>query len=189
MCSIESLGLYLRYGSHINMLRTSIFYQGNTVIIKIQESLENSLVSASHVVVLIVLWSFERSPMRGYKMFPQIPFIFDNFVTYCAVYSLRLDMHVDYVLLQVEAIRECFPAVVTQSWLHASPPLSGVGWSRLLSSFFRVVVLKAGWASCRNINVSKKWSWSYSKSYLSEENDNIFQTSLSIIYWRKEKPI
>ena len=42
--------------------------------------------------------------MRGYKMFPQIPFIFDNFVTYCAVDSLGLDMHVDDVLLQVEAV-------------------------------------------------------------------------------------
>ena len=42
--------------------------------------------------------------MSGYKMFPQIPFIFDNFVTYCAVDSLGLDMHVDNVLLQVEAV-------------------------------------------------------------------------------------
>ena len=81
--------------------------------------------------------------MRGYKMFPQIPFIFDNFVTYCAVYSLRLDMHVDYVLLQVEAIRECFPAVVTEPGLHTAPPLPGVGGS--LSHCRAVVGLKACW--------------------------------------------
>ena len=82
--------------------------------------------------------------MSGDKMFPQIPFIFDNFVTYCAVDPLGLDMHVDDVLLQVEAVGEGFPAVVAQSGLHASPPLSGVGWRRLLPSIFRVVVLIAG---------------------------------------------
>ena len=82
--------------------------------------------------------------MSGDKMFPQIPFIFDNFVTNCAVYPLGLDMHVDDVLLQVEAVGERFPAVVAESRLHTSPPLSGVGGGRLLTSIFRVVVLIAG---------------------------------------------
>ena len=42
--------------------------------------------------------------MSGYKMFPQIPFIFYNFLTNSAINSLGLDMHVDDVLLQVEAV-------------------------------------------------------------------------------------
>ena len=82
--------------------------------------------------------------MSGYKMFPQIPFIFDNFVTYCAVHPLGLDVHVDDVLLQVEAVGEGFPAVVAQSGLHTAPPLSGVGRGRILASLLRAVVLKAG---------------------------------------------
>ena len=81
--------------------------------------------------------------MSGDKMFPQIPFIFDNFVTYCAVHPLGLDMHVDDVLLQVEAVGESLPAVVPESRLHTAPPLSQVGRGRLLSSFFRVIVLIA----------------------------------------------
>ena len=80
-------------------------------------------------------------------MFPQIPFIFDNFVTYRAVHPLGLDVHVDDVLLQVEAVGEGFPAIVTESGLHTAPPLSGVGWGRLLSSFFRVIVVVAGGVS------------------------------------------
>ena len=87
--------------------------------------------------------------MSGYKMFPQIPFILDNFVTYCAVYPLGLDMHVDDVLLQVEAVGESFPAVVAQSRLHTAPPLPRVGRGRLLSSFFRVIILIARRASCK----------------------------------------
>ena len=81
------------------------------------------------------------------QVFSEIPFIFDNFVTYCAVHPLGLDMHVDDVLLQVEAVGESFPAVVAQSRLHAAPPLPGVGRGRLLSSFFRVIVLVAWGAS------------------------------------------
>ena len=81
--------------------------------------------------------------MSCYKVFPQIPFIFDNFVTYCAVYPLGLDMHVDDVLLQIEAVGESLPAVVTESRLHTAPPLSRVGRGRLLASFIRVVVLIA----------------------------------------------
>ena len=38
------------------------------------------------------------------QVFSEIPFIFDNFVTNCAINPLGLDMHVDDVLLQVEAV-------------------------------------------------------------------------------------
>ena len=42
--------------------------------------------------------------MGSYQMFPQIPFILYNFVTDGAVDPLRLDMHVDNVLLEIEAV-------------------------------------------------------------------------------------
>ena len=87
--------------------------------------------------------------MSGYKMFPQIPFIFDNFLTYCAVHPLGLDMHVDDVLLQVEAVGESFPAVVTESRLHTAPPLPGVSGARL-SHCRAVVGLKACWTCNRD---------------------------------------
>ena len=42
--------------------------------------------------------------MGSYQMFPQIPFILDNFLTNSAINPLGLDMHVDDVLLQIEAV-------------------------------------------------------------------------------------
>ena len=65
--------------------------------------------------------------MSSDQMLPQIPFILDNFLTNSAINSLGLDMHVDNVLLEIEAVRECFPAVVAESGLHAAPPLAGMG--------------------------------------------------------------
>ena len=86
--------------------------------------------------------------MGSYQMFPQIPFILYNFVTDGAVDPLRLDMHVDNVLLEIEAVRESFPAVVTEPRLHTAPPLPGVGGS--LSHCRAVVGLKACWTCNRD---------------------------------------
>jgi hypothetical protein len=36
-------------------------------------------------------------------------------------------VHVDNVLLEVEAVGEGFPAVVADTWLHAAPPVTRVG--------------------------------------------------------------
>ena len=65
--------------------------------------------------------------MSSDQVFPEIPFVLDNFVADVAIDSLRLNVNIDDVLLEVEAVRECFPAVVAESGLHAAPPLAGVG--------------------------------------------------------------
>ena len=70
--------------------------------------------------------------MSSDKMFPQIPFILDNFVAHCAGDPLTLYMNIDNVLFQIEAVAERFPAVVTESRLHTSPPIPWVSWGQCL---------------------------------------------------------
>ena len=42
--------------------------------------------------------------MSSDQVFPEIPFVLDNFVTDVAVDSLRLNVNIDDVLLEVEAV-------------------------------------------------------------------------------------
>ena len=42
--------------------------------------------------------------MSSDQMLPQIPLVLDHFVTNVAVDSLRLNVHIDNVLLEVEAV-------------------------------------------------------------------------------------
>ena len=80
--------------------------------------------------------------MSSDQMLPQIPFILDNFLTNSAINSLGLDMHVDYVLLEIEAVGESLPAVVTEPRLHAAPPLPRMGGGGVQGgSLLSVVVL------------------------------------------------
>ena len=75
-------------------------------------------------------------------MLPQIPLVLDHFVTNVAVDSLRLNVHIDNVLLEVEAVGESLPAVVTEPGLHAAPPLPRVGGGGVQGgSLLSVVVL------------------------------------------------
>ena len=46
--------------------------------------------------------------------------------------TLGLDVDVDDVLFQVEAVRESLPAVVTNPWLHAPPTVPRMGGLRML---------------------------------------------------------
>ena len=42
--------------------------------------------------------------MSSDQVLPQIPLVLDHFVANVAVNSLRLDVHIDNVLLEVEAV-------------------------------------------------------------------------------------
>ena len=53
-------------------------------------------------------------------------------------------MHVDYVLLEIEAVGESLPTVVTESGLHTPPPLTGMSGGTL-SECLAAVGLKIAW--------------------------------------------
>ena len=71
---------------------------------------------------------FQWSPMSSDKMFPQIPLVLHYLFTHGAGDTLRLDVYIDNVLLEVEAVAECFPAVLADPGLHAAPPVPRVCW-------------------------------------------------------------
>lgn len=62
--------------------------------------------------------------MRGDEVLPEIPFVLDHLRAEGAGDALRLDVHVDDVLLQVERVGKRLPAVVAKARLHAAPPVS-----------------------------------------------------------------
>ena len=64
--------------------------------------------------------------MRGDEVLPEVPLVLDHLRAEGAGDALRLDVHVDDVLLQVERVGERFPAIVAEAGLHAPPPVSRV---------------------------------------------------------------
>ena len=81
----------------------------------------------TQIGVLSILWTLQRRAVSSDQVLPQIPLVLDHFVANVAVNSLRLNVHIDNVLLEVEAVWESFPAVVAEPGLHAAPSLPGVG--------------------------------------------------------------
>ncbi len=79
------------------------------------------------VVFLGALNPLEGGPVGSHEVLPQVPLVLDHLLANVARHPLRLDVHVDDMLLQVERVREGLPAVVAKPGLHASPPISRVG--------------------------------------------------------------
>ena len=73
------------------------------------------------------LTPLERSTVGRDKMLAEVPLVLDHLLADRAGHALRLYVHIDNVLLQVEAIGEGLPAVVADTRLHAAPPVPRVG--------------------------------------------------------------
>jgi len=68
--------------------------------------------------------SFEGSSVSCDQVLPQIPLVLHHLIAHSASYALGLDVDIDDVLFQVEAVRESLPAVLANSGLHTPPPVS-----------------------------------------------------------------
>ena len=84
--------------------------------------------------------SFEWCSVGCDQMFTQIPLIFDDFVAEWTGHPLRLDMHVDNVLFQIERIGKSFPTVVTETGLHTSPTVTWMICPPSLNYFLIIVI-------------------------------------------------
>lgn len=104
------------------------------------------------------LGALQGSSMGCHQVFSQIPFVLDHLVTNIAVDSLWLNVHIDYVLLQIEAVGECLPAVVAKSWLHTSPPLSGMGDSTAGNLTLLLTPIMTTTTTASNINIGISFS-------------------------------
>ena len=169
----------------------------------------------TQIGVLRILWTLQRRSMSSDQMFPQIPLVLDHFVTNVAIDSLRLNVHIDNVLLEVEAVWEGFPAVVAEPGLHAAPPLPGVSHRGVVVGghdprrpallahglkphpLLRQVAVKASvwsWQERKyfndfHINIysgAKRWILLQTIKYLSNGNCNMFSKSQLRIYWRRK---
>ena len=78
------------------------------------------------VVVVVVLGPFEWRSMSGDQVLPQIPFVLHDLLADVASDSLTLDVHVDGMLLQVEAVGEGLEAVGANPRLHTLPAIARV---------------------------------------------------------------
>ena len=72
------------------------------------------------------------------QVFPEVPLVLDHLVAEGAGHALGLHVDIDNVLLEIERVREGFPAVIAYPGLHAAPSVAWQVWSltQLHSVFF-----------------------------------------------------
>ena len=71
----------------------------------------------------------ERSPVSCDQVFPEVPLVLDHLVAEGAGHALGLHVDIDNVLLEIERVREGFPAVIAYPGLHAAPSVAWQVWS------------------------------------------------------------
>lgn len=84
-------------------------------------------------------------------MLPQVPLVLHDLLANVARDALTLDVHIDGVLLQVEAVGEGLEAVGADAWLHAAPAVARVVGGRSHGGLgLGVIVVSGGdaWKEC-----------------------------------------